>query len=219
MRAYLLGALLLLASAAGAVETKYNLFQKDQKIGTLTHNSEGSDMDGYTDTTVMELSQDGHDVKLTEVSKYDKDGITNESSLNVHFEGGDGSVVATLSDGGAKIKSVAPDGAEEGSDVPLATDTSRKDPTWFWFKTVKPEVGTKATYQDYDIQSGAWEDVTYEVKGRTKVTIGDKEYEGNELERTSGTGEDAETAKIVVDDHGELLLYESDEQRIERVFE
>lgn len=219
MRAFLFGALLLFATAASAAETKYNIFQEGQKIGTMTHNVEGSDADGYLDRSEFVLSQDGKEAKISQTARYDSDGLVSESTFAFNAEGQQVTVVATMTADGAKVKATLPDGTEDGKDVALATDTTRKDPTWFWFKTIKPEVGAKATYQDFDIQEGKWTDVTYEFKGRTKVTIDGKEYEGNELVRTSGEGEDAETAKMVVDDQGELLVYESDDQKIERIFE
>ncbi|RYG48100.1 hypothetical protein EON79_05490 [bacterium] len=224
MRAHLLGALLLLVSVAGAAETKYNVLREDKKVGTLTRNIEGSEEEGFVDTNVIEVEQDGKTFKLTEVQKFDKEGVVSESTLKMLIEGTEITLFATYSDEGAKVKATGPDGSEQGLDVPLATETSRKDPTWFWFKTIKPEIGASASYQNFDLQEGKWVDVTYTLKGRTKVTIDGKEIEGNEIESTEVSKDEdgetvTETSKIVIDDKGDLLVYESENQKIERVLE
>ncbi|RYG32706.1 hypothetical protein EON81_19985 [bacterium] len=224
MRAHLLGALLLLASLAGAAETKYNIFNEGTKVGTLTRNLEGSEADGFTDTNVIELEQEGKTAKLTEIHKYDKEGLVSESTLKVMAEGTEFTMFATFGDDGAKVKATLPDGTEDGREIPLATETTRKDPTWFWFKTIKPEVGTKGIYQNFSLQTGQWSDVSYEFKGRSKVTIGDKEIEANEIEsietsKNEDGEEETETTKIFLDDNGDLLVQESDDQKIERIME
>lgn len=215
LRSILVLGVAMLAMVAQAGPLKYVIKVKGEKTGTVTTETTGNPEDGFTDDTTIEMAEGGRKGTIRIVTKYDKTGTDSSKTMTISFGEGDIKVAAKLSDSGAEIKVTTDDGATDDQEIKTTTNTSRVDETYFWFKTIKPEVDKKVTYHGFDIQEGVWRDVTHQYKGKEKIKIGDKEIEAHKVLRT----EDEEETTVYLDDKGELLVYINDDTRIERVFE
>jgi hypothetical protein len=204
-------AVLGLSVVAFADPLKFTVRIKGEKVGTYVEETTGSDTDGYVDDSTLTLTHEGKTATIHEIAHYGKDGIDTSKSVDISEDDHEAKVKATLTDDGAKL-SIWTDSDKDEKDVPLGSKTPRADPTNFWWKGVTPDAGQTVTYQSFDLETLTWSDVTLKFVGRTKVKLGDKEVDANEVDRTEGE----ESSKIYVDDKGDALLVEDGDMRIER---
>ncbi|HWD40762.1 MAG TPA: hypothetical protein VG944_18080 [Fimbriimonas sp.] len=189
-------------------QLKYVVYQREkkeddfEKAGTMTDETTGGDDDGYVEEYTLNYAKSKNTKHV--ILHYDKNGI--ESSKSIEIEDGETTVKfkATMDDDGAKVTAWVNDQKVEKT-FPLATKTSRADPTDFWFKKVKPAVGDSVTVQEFDPEEGKWSDATLKFVGRKKIKMGDSEVELNEIDRHAADDD----MVIFVDDKGDLVRMEN----------
>ena len=210
--------LLALAVFIGSLATvhadqiKYVVYDKDEKRGTLVDEITGDDDSGYVDESTLTITRDGKTVSIHELTHYDKTGADTSKSLDTTDNDKELKIKAALSDDGAKVTVWEGDDKTEPPAVPLASKTSRVDPTNFWFKKGSPDVGTSVVYQGFDVLEGKWSDITLKYVGKKKIKVDGQEVEANEIDRTEGD----DSSTIYVDSKGDLVLLVDGDMRIER---
>jgi hypothetical protein len=172
-----------LSMVASADPIKYTVKIGDEKVGTFVDETTGDDTSGYVDESTFTMTHEGQSATIHEISRYGKDGIDFSKTLEISQDGHNLKVRAKLSDDGAKL-SIWDDDNKDEKEIPLGDKTSRVDATNFWWKTTKPDPGQTVTYQSFDMEEMKWSDVTLKFVGKAKVKIGGQEYDANEIDRT-----------------------------------
>lgn len=93
-------------------------------------------------------------------------------------------------------------------------NASLRDESELWFDTVIPKQGDKASFTNFNIQSGTWEQTTTTFVGDETIKIKDKSYATHHIHVKADAGE----IDIWVDDHGDpVAMNQLGSVRLERV--
>lgn len=203
----------IMMQTSPAVERKfaYNVLLSDSPIGTAEYTLRSLENGQRQVISTMVLKSLGKEARVRQETIYASDGSATRK-IQETVQGTDRKlIVAELSSTAAKIEATGSKTPVPKS-VPISDRAPQSNASIFWFDTIKPKKGDRASAYVFDLNDFQWMLETSTYNGPVSIKLAGKSVAGHEIVIERGGG----SARTVVDDKGAPLVIERGDMRIVR---